>query len=154
MRLFFLQSTVTAGGHLLKWMLTLITPSRHNVHGRHGHGSPVKNCWRFSKFRKKYETLTHTSKICILQEKGFKEFTLVLFESFVQGLHILFYIFGQTIYWSTAKPWTSPKKRSNDPDLGPPKDESFVNKFKVSFVCIPEDVWTSNFGKCLKMPQR
>ncbi len=26
------------------------------------------------------------------------------------------------------------------------KDQSFVNKFKVSFVCIPEDVWPSTFG--------
>jgi hypothetical protein len=33
------------------------------------------------------------------------------------------------------------------------KDQSFVNKFKVSSVCNPEDVWPSNFGKCLKMPQ-
>jgi hypothetical protein len=33
------------------------------------------------------------------------------------------------------------------------KDQSFVNKFKVSFVCNPEDVWPSNFGKCLKMSQ-
>jgi hypothetical protein len=29
------------------------TPSGHHVHGRHGHGSPVKNRWRFSKFCKK-----------------------------------------------------------------------------------------------------
>ncbi len=36
------------------------TPCGHHVHGRHGHGSPVKNRWRFSKFRKKYETLTIT----------------------------------------------------------------------------------------------
>jgi hypothetical protein len=34
------------------------------------------------------------------------------------------------------------------------KDQSFVKKFEVSFVCIPEDVCSSNFGKCLKMPQR
>ncbi len=34
------------------------------------------------------------------------------------------------------------------------KDQSFVDKFKVSFVCTPEDAWPSNFGKCLKMPQR
>jgi hypothetical protein len=31
--------------------------------------------------KKKYETLTLTLKICILQENGFKELTLVLFES-------------------------------------------------------------------------
>jgi hypothetical protein len=78
----------------------------HHVHGRHGHGSPVKNRRRFSKlFCKKYKTLTLNLKICILQENGFEELTLVLFESLFQGLHILFYnIFGQTIYWSTAKP--------------------------------------------------
>jgi hypothetical protein len=32
--------------------------------------------------------------------------------------------------------------------------EHCVNKFKVLFVCNPEDVWPSNFGECLKMPQR
>ncbi len=52
----------------------------HHVHGRHGHDSPVKNLWDFQS-RKKYETLTLTLKICILQEKEFKELTLVLFES-------------------------------------------------------------------------
>jgi hypothetical protein len=86
------------------------TPWWHHVHGRHGHGSLVKNRWRFSKFKKK-GILTLILKICILQENGFKELTLVLFESMLQGLHILFNnIFGQTIYWSTAKPWTNPKK--------------------------------------------
>ncbi len=46
-----------------------------------------------------------------LARKWVKELTMVLFESLIQGLHILFHnIFGQTIYWSTAKPWTSPKK--------------------------------------------
>ncbi len=57
------------------------TPCGHHVHGRHGHGSAIKNRWRFSKFRKKYETLILTSKIYTLQENGFKELTLVLFES-------------------------------------------------------------------------
>jgi hypothetical protein len=57
------------------------TPCGHRVHGCHDHGSPVKNCSRFSKFRNNYETLTLTLKICILQENGFKELTLVLFES-------------------------------------------------------------------------
>ncbi len=49
------------------------------------------------------------------EKSEFKELTMVLFESLFQGLHILFYnIFGQTIFWSTARPWTSPKKRAND----------------------------------------
>jgi hypothetical protein len=61
-------------------------PCRHHVHGSHGHGSPVKNRLRFSKFSLKKEeenneTLTLTLKICVLQENGFKELTLVLFES-------------------------------------------------------------------------
>ncbi len=107
-------------------------PCGHHVHGRDGHGSPVKNCWRLSKFRKKYETLTLTWKICILQENGFKELTLVLFESWVWGLHILFHnIFGQTIYWSTAKPWTSPEKRSND------LERSKFRQQVQGFVCVP-----------------
>jgi hypothetical protein len=81
-------------------------PCGHHVHGRHSHGSRVKNRKRFSNFRKKnYETLTLTLKICILQENGFKELKLVLFESLFQGLDIpCSNIFGQTLYWSTAKP--------------------------------------------------
>jgi hypothetical protein len=40
----------------------------------------------------------------ILQENEFNELTLVLFESLIQGLHILLYnIFGQAIYCSTTK---------------------------------------------------
>ncbi len=34
------------------------------------------------------------------------------------------------------------------------KHQSFVNKSKVLFVCLPEEVWPSYLGKCLKMPQR
>ncbi len=87
----------------------------HHVLGRHGHGSPVKTRWRFSKFRKKKKnvTLTLTLKISILPENGLKQLTLVLFESLTSGLHILFFsLFGQTINWSTAKPWTRPKKKT------------------------------------------
>ncbi len=107
-------------------------PCGHHFHGRHGHGSPVKNRWRFSKFREKYETLTLTLKICILQENGFKELKLVLLESLFLGLRILFYyIVGQTIYWSTAIPWTSPKTRSND------LERSKFRQQVQSFVCVP-----------------
>ncbi len=35
----------------------------------------------FVKIKIKYETLILTSKICIMQENGFKELTLVFFES-------------------------------------------------------------------------
>ncbi len=43
-----------------------IPQRKRRVHGRHGHGSPVKNRWRFSKFCRKYETSTLTFKMCIL----------------------------------------------------------------------------------------
>jgi hypothetical protein len=42
---------------------------------------PWKIAEDFQSSVKKYETLTLTLKICILQENGFKELTLVLFES-------------------------------------------------------------------------
>jgi hypothetical protein len=55
-----------------------------------------------------------------------------LFESLFQGLHIPFHnIFGHAIYWRTAKPWTSPEKRSNDLE---------ISKFRQHvhmFVCVP-----------------
>jgi hypothetical protein len=57
------------------------TPFGLHVHRCHGHGSPVKNRWKISKFRKKYKTLTLTLKICIMHENGFEELTLVLFDS-------------------------------------------------------------------------
>jgi hypothetical protein len=44
----------------------------------------VKNRWIFSNLcfkKKKNETYTLAIKICILQENGFKELALVLFES-------------------------------------------------------------------------
>jgi hypothetical protein len=64
---------------------------------------PSKIVEDFQSFVKKYKTLTLILKICILQENGFKELTLILFESLIQGLHILFYnIFGQTVYRSTS----------------------------------------------------
>jgi hypothetical protein len=51
----FLQSTeATRCGHILKWKLIPKTPCRHHVHGRHGHGSLLKNRWKLSKFCKKY----------------------------------------------------------------------------------------------------
>ncbi len=47
---------------------------------------------------RKYERLTLTLKIGILQENWFKKLRLVLFNSLFQRLHILLHnIFGQTI---------------------------------------------------------
>jgi hypothetical protein len=83
---------------------------------------------------------------CEYEENGDKELTLVLFESLIEGLHILFYnIFGLTIYWSTAKPWTSLKQRSND------LVRSKFHQQVQSFVCVPS--WrrvTFKFWEMLK----
>ncbi len=47
----------------------------------------------------------------ILQDNGFKELKLVLFESLFLGLHILLYnIFCQTIYWRKSKAMNEPQK--------------------------------------------
>ncbi len=48
-----------------------------------------------------------------------------------------------------SKTMNEPQKNNVQMTL---KDLSFVNKLKVSFVRIPEDVWPSNLGNCLKMP--
>jgi hypothetical protein len=83
--------------------------------------------------------LSVTSKIWILQENGFKELTLVLFESLFLGLHILLYnIFSQTIYWRLGAQQSHEQAPKNVQVTL--KDESFVSKFKVLFVCLPEDV--------------
>ncbi len=61
------------------------TPCGHPVHGRHGHGSPVKNRWRFSKFYLKKEKKNfepHFKNLYLARTcHGFEELTLVLFES-------------------------------------------------------------------------
>jgi hypothetical protein len=105
-----------AADFFLNESLPLKTPCGHHVQSRRGHGSSVKNRWRFSIFCKKYETLSVTLKICILQEHGFKELTLVLFESlFFKG-----YTFCFTIFWSDhllehSKAMNEPQNtRSND----------------------------------------
>jgi hypothetical protein len=80
--------------------------------------------------------LAVTLKICFLQENGFLEFTLVLFESFFSGY---------TFYFTTFLVRPSIGAQQSH-DRAPKnvqmtlKDQSFVKKFKVSFVCIPEDV--------------
>jgi hypothetical protein len=83
---------------------------------------------------------------------GFEELKLVLFESLFLGLHILFY--KKT--WSDhllehSEAMNEPKKKNVQMTL---KDHSFVNKFKVLFVCIPERRVTFKFLEMLEMPQR
>ncbi len=115
-------------------------PCGHHVHGRHGHGSSMKNRWRFLKFCEKYETLTLTSKICILRKNGFKELTLSCLKAWFKG-----YTF------CCARFLVRPSTEAQQSHERAPKN---VQMTKVSFVCLTEDVWPSSFGECLKMPQR
>jgi hypothetical protein len=73
-----------------------------------------------------------------LQENGFKELTLVL-------------LAGKLVSRATRSAlqpiWSEhlleQSKAMNEPQKNVQmtlKDQSFVNKFKVSFVCVPEDV--------------
>jgi hypothetical protein len=72
----------------------------------------------------------------ILQGNGLEELTLVLFESLFEGLHILFYnILVRPFTGAQQSHQRAPKNVQMSL-----KDRSFVSKFKVSFVCIPEDV--------------
>ncbi len=108
-------------------------PRGHHVYGRHCHGSPVKNRWRFSKFCKKYETLSVTLKICTLQENGFEELKLALFESLFLELHLLF----------SKKNWSDHLLKHSKAMNEPHKAFKWPWKFKVllassiSFSCGP-----------------
>ncbi len=129
-------------------------PCGHHVHGRHGNGSPVKNRWIFWRFCKKYDTLTLTIKICILQDYGFNR------SSHWSCLKACCksYIFCFTMF--LVRPSTVAQRRH---ERGPKKRSKLPWKIKVSstirstfclYASLHEDEWTSNFGKCLKMPQR
>ncbi len=108
-----LQSTeATPCGHLLKWRLTPGNPPADTMFiAAMAMVLPWKIAEDFQSFVKNTNFWPSLWKSVSCKKTGFKEITLVLFESLFQGLHILFYnIFGQTINWSTAKPWTSPKR--------------------------------------------
>jgi hypothetical protein len=88
------------------------------------------------KFRKKNGTLTLTLKICILQGNGFKELTLSCLKAWFKG-----YTFRFTP--SLVRPYTGPQRSHERAPKNVQmtlKDQSFVKKFKVSFLCLPEDV--------------
>ncbi len=146
MGVFLFQSTeATPCGHILKWKLNPKNPAADTMFmAAVAMVLPWKIPEDFQGFVK-YKTLTLTLKTCIFQENGFKELTLVLYESLFQGLHILIHnIFGQTI--------STRAQRSHE--RAPQKKFKWPWKIKVSFLCLPENVWPSNFGKCSKMPQK
>jgi hypothetical protein len=124
------------------------TPCGHHVYGRHGHGSPVKNRWRFSKFIKNTKLWPSLKESVYCKKMGLNSWHWSCLKVWFKGYTFCLTIFfGQTIYWSTAKPWTSPKKCSNDLERS-----NFCQQVQ-SFVRVPSwSVWPSNFGKCSKMP--
>jgi hypothetical protein len=149
---FFLQSTeATPCGHLLKWKLTPENPPADTMFmAAMAMVLPWKIVENFQSFVKKnYETFTLTLKICILQDNGFKRAHIgLVWKLVLRATHSVLQHF-----WSDHL--LEHSEAMNDPQntFKWPWKISFVNKFKVSFLCIPEVVWPSNFGNCLKMPQ-
>ncbi len=108
-------------------------PGRRRVHGRHGHGSPVKNRWRFSKFCKKKNTKLWPSlwKSVSCKKMGLKSSHWSCLKAWFKG-----YIFCFTTF--LVRPSTgaqqsnerAPKKRSNDIERS-----KFCQQVQ-SFVCV------------------
>jgi hypothetical protein len=114
------------------------TPCEHHVHGRHGHGSPVKKTLKILKLskRKIYETLTlvHFKKL-YLQEHS-KRSHWSYSKACFKGHAFCFTTF--LVRPSTGAQQTHERAPKNVQMTL--KDQSFINKFKVSFVCLPEDL--------------
>jgi hypothetical protein len=107
-------------------------PRGHHVHGLHGHASPVKNRWRFSKFRKRIWKFDRHFKNLYLARKWVQRALVgIVWKLGLRATHSVLNTFGQTIYWSTSKPWTSPEKRSND------LERSKFRQQVQSFVYVP-----------------
>jgi hypothetical protein len=76
--------------------------------------------------------LTLTPKIGVLQENGFKELTLVFFESLIQGAtHSVLQHFWSDHLQEHSKALNEPQKRSND------LERSKFRQQVQSFVCVP-----------------
>ncbi len=101
--------------------------------------------------KKQPEILSVTSIICILPEIGFKELKLVYCgKACFQGYTFCFTTF--LVRPSTGAQQSQERSPKNVQMTL--KDPSYMSKFKVLFVCLPEDKWPSNFGTCLKMHQK
>jgi hypothetical protein len=109
-------------------------PCGHDVHGRHGLVSPVKNRWRFLKFRrkKKMKLWPSLQKSLTCKKMGFKSSHWSCLKAWFKG-----YKFCSTTFLvrpSTGAQLsheTSPKKRSND------LERSKFRQQVQSFVCVP-----------------
>jgi hypothetical protein len=102
----FLESTeATPCGHLLNWKFT---PE-----------NPLAN------------TMFMAAMVMVLPWKIVEDFQSLVKSTKLWPSLMFYKSFGQTIYWSTAKPWTSPKKCSNDLERS-----KFCQQVQ-SFVCVP-----------------
>jgi hypothetical protein len=149
----FLKSTeATPCGYFFEWKLTpentLWTPCPWPPWP----WFPVKNRWRFSKFcTKKKKKRNHESHFKNLDLAGKWVWR-------VQCSLVWKLVFRVT--YSVLKQFWSNHLLEHIEAMNEPQNVqmtlnglSFVSKFKGLFVCLPEDVWHSNFRKCLKMPQ-
>jgi hypothetical protein len=148
----FLQSTeATSRRHLPKWKLTPKNPPEVTMFMA---AMAMVFLWKivedFQTFVKNTKLWPSLQKSVSCKKMGLKTSIWSCLKACFKGYNILFYnIFGQTIYWSTAKPWTSPKKHSND------LERSKFRQQVQSFACVPP--WrrvTFEFWEMLKIPQR
>ncbi len=148
-----LQSTkATTCGHLLKWKLTPENPPADTMFMA---AMAMVLQWKivedFQSFVKNTKLWPSLWKSVSCKKIGLKSSHWSCLKACFNGYTFCFTTF--LVRPSTgAQQWRSPPKKKNVQMTS--KDPSFVNKFKVSFVCNPEDVWPSNFGRCLKMSQR
>ncbi len=148
----FLQSTqATPCGHVLKWKLNPENPPADTMFmAAMGMVRPWKIAEDFESFRKIRNFDPHFKNLYLARKWVWRaHFELVW------KLVLRCYTFCLQDFWSDhslehSKPINEPQKNVQMTL----KDQSFVNRVKVSFVCNPEDMWPSNFGKCLKMSQR
>jgi hypothetical protein len=83
MEFFLLSTEATPCGHLLKWKLTPENPHADTMFmAAMAIVLPWKIVEDFQSLKKNMKLIL-TFKICILQENGFNELTLVLYESLV-----------------------------------------------------------------------
>ncbi len=125
----FLRSTeATPCGHLLKWkLIPRKTPCGHHVHGRHGHGSPVKNRWSYSKFcRKNTKLWPSLWKFVSSKKMGLKSLHWFCLKAWIKrATHSVLKHF-----WSDHL-LDQKKKRSNDLERS-----TFCQQVQ-SFLCVP-----------------
>ncbi len=150
----FLKSTqATSCGHFLNWKLTpenpLWTPCPWPPWPWFSCEKSLKifeDLWKTRNFERHFKNLDLAGKwvqraqICLVCKLVFR------------ATHSVLHYFW-SVQWLQSGAQRSHERAPQNVQMTL-KDQSFVSKLKLLFVRLPEDVWPSNFGKCLKMPQR